>query len=699
MTGKPRFNRLHFPWRRPAAEWTRRLGLAVIVGITAGLAAAALESGLYYGSKHVIGRVIRPDTAQIFHFEWALLILPALGGLLSGLLLRWFSPNAYGHGTDLLVRAFHREGGDMRMRGATVKAVAAVGVISCGGSAGPEGPIAALGAAIGSTLARLAKFTPRDRRMMLIAGCGAGVGAIFQCPMGGALFAAGILYRDSDFESEGIVPAFVASICGYTTYMPFWGGKMPLLGGASGFAFKSAWELLPYAGLGIACGLFGILLYFCLHGVERRPLRRFNLPRWLSPALGGLATGLVACAVPQVMDGQFYFIRRALDGGIHAAQPGWSPLQLAGLFGMVAVAKCVATGLTLGSGASGGVLGPAVFIGGAAGAFVSALVEALAPGLFDAGLHKALIAVGMAGVLSAAMRVPLPAIVMVAEMTGGYYLIVPSMLVCVSAYLIGRRWGLNREQVQTAADSPVHAADAIVHLLQNWRVRDLMQRNWAETVAPGATLREMVARITPGTRPVFAVLDGPRIVGLVSVPDITRIMDEPAVAEAVIAADIMTEDLVEVYPEEDVYAALARMAQDNHIVAPVVSRGMHPVYLGMLSRDDVYAAVRRRLEEMRQHLLIEHEGLAALEQEESLHQLVMGFAPTKRERIQRLLVPIQAVGRSLRESNFRAAFGVQVIAVEEPDGRLHCPPDPDVPLRTDQRLVAVVVEDSIQKAE
>lgn len=673
---------------RPTAEWTRLFGLALVVGLAAGLAAAALEGGLHYGSRYLIGR-FNPGNAELYRWRWMFLLLPAMGGLVSGLLVWKLCPGRSGHGTDILVRAFHHEGGALPLRGPLVKGVAAIGVISCGGSAGPEGPIAALGASLGSTFARVLGLTPRERRIMLIAGCGAAVGAIFHCPMGGALFAAGILYRDTDYETDAIVPAFIASVIGYTTYYSVWGQHFPLLGSATRFTFSSGWELIPYAVLGGVCAAFCIIFYYCLHFVERRPLARFNLPPWLAPAIGGVGTGLVACAVPQVMDGQYNFIRNAIEntGDVIVTQ---SPWQLVLLFGTVALAKCVATALTVGSGGSGGVLGPSVFIGGAAGAFVAALFQAIAPGLMPDELRQAMIPVGMAGVLSASMRVPLASIMIGAEMTGGYGLIVPSMLVCVSAYVLGRKWGLNDEQVRSSAESPAHAGDAVVHMLEKWRVRDLMQTDWPQTVSPGATLSEMVEKMQLGTRPVFAVVKDRSIVGLISVPDIERIMHESPAGDVIIAADMMTQTLSTVDPDDDAYHALTLMAQDNHIVTPVVTEDNR--FVGMLSRHEVYAAVREQLDQMRSHLLLEHEGLAAIDREENLHQLVMGVAAPKTENIQRLLVPIQAVGRSLRESDFRREFGVQVIAVEMPDGTIQCPPDPDAPLQTSHRLVAIVLD-------
>jgi CIC family chloride channel protein len=680
---------------RPLPQWARLLGVAALVGVCAGLAAAGLEFCLHQGTEFLIGRYTELGEAEILRFRIELLALPTLGGLLSGVIVTLLCPSATGHGTDVLVRAFHRQGGKLPLRGPAVKAAASIGVISCGGSAGPEGPIAALGAAIGSTIGAWLPLTPRERRLLLVAGCGAGVGAIFQCPLGGALFAASILYREPDLETDALVPALVASVVGYSVFMSFWGYGHHLLAGADELTFTSPRELIPVLLLAVICAGTCGLFRHSMHFVENLVARTRRLPRWLAPALGGLATGCVACLLPQVMDGQYLFVQKAMDGTLAGGWTTWDWWHWLALFAAVLVGKSIATALTVGSGGSGGVLGPSVFLGGVAGALVGALLEAVGPTLFtqdSENLRRALIPLGMAGILSASMRAPLASLVMILEMMGSDGLIVPLMLVCGASYVLGQQWGLNDEQVRTTADSPAHAGDAVVHILENAEVREIMRADWRETVSTATTLRELVAMLKPGTRPVFAVVDHGRVVGLISPPDIERIMDEPAIAEAVIAEDLMSTELTAVHPDDDAYHALTMMAKHNHVTLPVVSRDEEQRFLGMLTRDDIYDAVRRRIEDLHRHLLLDHEALTAIEHEEELHQLLIGVSPPKQDNIQRLLVPVQAVGRSLRESDFRRQFGVQVIAIELPDGTVQCPPDPDTPLQTTQRLVAIVTE-------
>jgi CIC family chloride channel protein len=400
-------------WHSPATRWGRRVSLAILVGIAAGAAAALLDRAIHFGSDRLIGRFTHFGTADFFHFEWAILLLPALGGLVSGLLVYLGAPRSTGHGVDVLTRAFHRHFGHLPIRGPGVKGAGAAIVISTGGSAGPEGPIAALGAALGSTIARFFPLTAQERRILLIGGCAAGIGAIFRCPLGGALFATSILYSEPEFESDAIVPSFVASVIGYSTYMTILGSREPMIVGIDSLLFTKPADLPWYAILGFLCGLTSIVFFFCLRAVERGIVPRSRIPRWFLPALGGLGTGAIACLLPQVMDGRYLFIQNAVDGGLFdLAGPVESWAAWAALFGLVALAKCVATALTVGSGAPGGVLGPSVFIGGAVGACVGAIGHTLFPEAFPDELRRALIPVGMAAVLAATMRIPLAAIVM-----------------------------------------------------------------------------------------------------------------------------------------------------------------------------------------------------------------------------------------------------------------------------------------------
>jgi CBS domain-containing protein len=278
---------------------------------------------------------------------------------------------------------------------------------------------------------------------------------------------------------------------------------------------------------------------------------------------------------------------------------------------------------------------------------------------------------------------------MVTEMTGSYSLIVPSMLVCISAYVVGRRWGMIKEQVRGAAESPAHAGDLVVHTLQSWSVGKLVDRTRATIVAPETSLTELMERIQFGESPVFVVVRRGRLLGLISASDLQRLMDEPMLADVVIAEDVMRKPDTILDPQENVYRALNELRHSQDGFLPVVDPQTQR-FLGVMTREGVAKAVRGQIRRLRGSIMREHSGLIAIEQEGQLHELVSGVAPEGEYGVRRFLVPLQAIGRSLREADFRREFGVQVIAIELADGSIQCPPDIDAPLRTEQRLVALV---------
>lgn len=679
----------------------RATALAVAVGVVAGLAAAALAAGLGATTRLLIGRFADLGGPEVVRFEWALLALPALGGLVSGIVVQILARVGPGHGTDQMVHAFHYRDGDLPLRGPTVRAAASTVVIGAGGSAGPEGPIAGLGAAIGSAAGRALGLTPRERRQLLVAGCAAGVGAIFHCPLGGALFAASILYRRPEFEGGALVPAFVASAVGYATFTAFVGFGSHMLRDADRLAFGGALELPAYVVLGAACGATAVLFTALFHRTEQAFARMGPLPVWLRPALGGLLTGLVACALPQVMDGQYRTIQNALDGSLFAGPVGGArgPLLWAAILFLVVLAKCVATSFTVGSGAAGGILGPSLFLGGIVGAALGQLFDAVTPGGLGEPLRQALVPVGMAGVLAAGMRTPIAAIVMVVEMTGSYGLVVPLMVATVTAYLVGgRRAALVAGQVPGPADSPTHAGDLLVGLLERIRVRDAMQAVWPAVAERSAPLARVIASLPEGEAPVVAVVEQDRLVGVIAVAELRHLGDAADLGPLAIAEDAMTERFERVRPGDTLYDALAAIGRSGAEAVPVVG-ARDGAFLGMVTRRIVHAQVVARLREVREDLLREHAGLAAIEEESQLVHLMSGIPGAEAGRIERIPVDPELVGRSLREADFRRRHGAVVLAVVTGDRRTQCPPDPARPLRADDRLVVLLQHDEAEGAE
>ena len=672
--------------RRPVARWSRTLGLAALVGWLAGLAALALAGSLHAVVPLLIGRFVEPAAPGFFVLRWQVLLLPVAGALASALAMRALGVRLGGQGTDQLVHAFHHENGRVALRGPLVKAAAAIGVISSGGSAGPEGPIASLGAAIGSSVGRACGLSPREVRTLLVSGCAAGVGAVFGCPLGGALFATSVLYSRLEFEAPALVSAFVASAVGFSTFGSVWESRARVLAHTDTLAFASAAELPAYLFLGLACGAAAIVYGATLRRAERL-FGALPLPGWLRPALGGLATGAVACFVPQVMDGEYRVVQSILDGRFFAGAPEIDWPRWALVLTLVVVAKCCATGATVGSGSAGGVLGPSVAIGGLVGGAVGALLVALAPDLVSEPLRRSLVPVGMASVLAASMRIPIAAMAMVMEMTGSFGLIVPLMIATMTAYIVGQRFGIVASQTPTAAESPAHAGDAVVALLERYRVGDVMDRGWPNRALPATPLGAILGALVPGLPSVVPVVSDGRLVGIVSLASLRGVLDEPDVPAVAIAADLASPPSPCLEPRDSLYEAVELFQERGLDAVPVVEDRESLRFLGVLTRSAVYATVRDHLERMRASLLQEHAGIAAIEEQSELVHLLGAMSNLETGSVERVPVGPELVGRSLREIDYRRTHHAEVLAIQTGERRFLCPPDPARPLAPGDVLV------------
>lgn len=524
-----------------------------------------------------------------------------LGGLASGALVYTFAPEAEGHGTDAAIDSFHHKRGFVRARVPIIKTLASAITIGTGGSGGREGPIAQIGAGFGSCLATYLKLSARDRRIMLAAGMGAGVGAIFRAPLAGALFAAEILYRDADLESEVIVPAAMASIVGYCVYSLFLpAGKQfsPLFGGNLHYELGSVAELIPLAGLAVIVTLGSVLYIKAFYGTHDL-FRKLPLPRHFRPALGATLAGICGLLLYAAMD----YDERALavlstgygtlQGALEDAAHLGAPLLLS-----IALVKIATTSLTIGSGGSGGVFGPSMVIGGCLGAAVGQLLHQVSPGLVPR--PEIYTIMGMAGFFSGSAHAPISTIIMVSEMTGDYKLLLPTMWVSTICFVLCRPWTLYVKQVASRLESPAHRGDFIVDVLEGLRVSDVSMRP-GRTVTEAMTLREILQIIPDSRQNYFPVVDDQeRLVGIFTTDDLRSYLYDQTIWELAVARDVMTTNLLVVTPEDDLNTALRRFTQRNLDELPVVAAGDSGRLLGMLRRKDTIAVYNRRVMDQKQ---------------------------------------------------------------------------------------------------
>lgn len=380
------------------------------------------------------------------HGLWLVPIATTIGGLISGALVYGLAPETEGHGTDTVVKALHWTGGKLRARVAPVKMVASAITIGSGGSAGREGPTALIAAGFGSIYASLLKRPERERRLLVLMGMAAGLSAIFRSPIGTAIFAVEVLYGGMDFESEALIYCMLAAIVAYAVNGWFVGWQS---------LFRVPVTLMPtklvdyiwYMGLGAASGVVASVFPELFYRV-RDGFAAMRIPHWIRPGIGGLGVGLLGLWLPQVLGGGYGWIQETIDG------------QLALRLLLILVgAKMVALSLSVSSGGSGGVFAPSLFVG------------AMLGGAFAAVFHQStagMVIVGMAAVFAGAARVPIATLLMVAEMTGGYQLLVPAGLAVMLSFLVQYKLSsylkyssLYEAQVAGRYDSPSHRAENV----------------------------------------------------------------------------------------------------------------------------------------------------------------------------------------------------------------------------------------------
>ena len=391
------------------------------------------------------------------HGLWLIPVVTTLGGLLSGFIVYRFAPEAEGHGTDTAVDAFHRREGVIRARVPPLKMLASAITIGSGGAAGREGPIALITAGVASVYARLAHHSEEDRRLLLLAGMAAGLSAIFRTPMGTGVFAIEVLYGRMEFEVNALLYTMLSSAVAYTCNGVFVGFqplfKVPPIPTP---AFR---DYAAYAALGIAAGIIGTALPAVFYRT-RDLFRLLPVPLWTKPAVGGLALGILALWLPQVLGGGYGWIQRAIEGQL-----------VLHLLVLLIFAKMIAFALTVGSGGSGGVFAPSLFVGAMLGGTFAVIFHQM-PAVF--------VVVGMAAVFGAAARVPIATMLMVTEMAGGYHLLVPAGLAVMISYMLQVRLSsylryrsLYEGQVPTRRDSPAHYLEHIQIALSLLGRRDL----------------------------------------------------------------------------------------------------------------------------------------------------------------------------------------------------------------------------------
>jgi CIC family chloride channel protein len=550
--------------------------LAILIGGLAGAGSLAFlafiavgQWGLWPGAAHFLGQVMLAPW-------WLRLLIPALGGLLVGPVIAFWVPEARGTGVPEVMEALALREGYIPPRMAVLKAWCTGVTIATGGSVGREGPVVGIGAAIGSSLGRLFGCSQEKARICLACGAAAGIAATFNAPLAGALFAVEIILADLEIFYLGhIVIAAVVSVIISHRFIFFPVFVIPA------FQFKQLSEIGLYFLLGILAGLLAIAFTRCVYATDAW-FRRLALPEWLKPAIGGLCLGGVGVLSPYVLGVGYDAINLSLAGKF-----------VLGAAGFVLLAKFLATILCLGSGMSGGIMGPSLFLGAMLGTCLAAGANLLIPGLQLAPSDYALI--GMGAMVSGTTFGPITAMLIILESANNHRVIMPLMVSCMASLMTVRYlYGYSTYETKLVRRGVQLVRGHEVHILQSLKVKDYLTTGM-EVVRDDTPLPEILQKAETSPQPLFVVLNRQdELSGVLTPWDLRRVLPGPE-NPRLTARDLMSAPVATVTLEDDFVVALKRLEGNNYSFLPVVLPPEGKKVVGLLKREDVLSAYSQQL--------------------------------------------------------------------------------------------------------
>ncbi len=531
---------------------------------------------------------------------WSYVFVPVFGALLVGPLIAWFAREAKGHGVPEVMQALAMNGGRIRPRVALAKIVASALCIGTGGSAGREGPIVQVGSSLGSVVGQVLHLSDERIKNLVACGAAAGIAATFNAPIAGVAFAIEVMMSELQVKMFGNV--VIAAVSAAIVSQNFLGDRPAFT--VPSYTLASPLTLLFYLLLGLASALVGIMFIHMLSWLEDT-FDDWHFPLALKPAVGALLLGLLGVLylqlsgvafstttefelgmplienIPHVFGAGFTFIEQALQGQVNVY-----------LLGLLVLLKPLATSFTLGSGNSGGVFAPSLFIGAMLGGAMGVGFHAWQPEI--AGPPGAYALVGMAAVFSATARAPLTAMLIVFEMSNDYSMILPLMVAAVTASHLAQ--ALCPESIYTIKlmrRGIRFSQGRDMDIMQSVQVSEVMLTD-PVTVHEKDSLAELYRKFQETNLLGFPVVDKNKILsGIVTLQDLERVLAHKTIAitlHTLRVQDVAVANPITVYPDEPIWNAIQKMAPRDLARLPVVSREHEGKLIGLISRSDILRA-------------------------------------------------------------------------------------------------------------
>jgi CIC family chloride channel protein len=568
---------------RPPATWhifrsDDRLLLIVagaLVGVCSGIAAVALSQALIA----ILGWL------HPYRGYWWAFILPAVGAALSSLFLNKIMREGAGHGVPEVIYSVSRYGGLMRFRSSFSRLISSCLTIGSGGSAGPEAPIVMSGSAIGSNIARLLGLN--DRQRVALVGCGAAgaISAIFNAPIAGLIFSMEVIL--GEWAAANLIPIAIAAVAGTEISHLLQGKQIPF----SHHHFEiGSIDIVACIGLAVFTALASIMLTRAIRLVHHQA-DGIRMPGWLKAACGGAAVGLIGLYLPMVLGEGYHAIRDMMEGQF---APGIALVCLA------VMAKIIATALTLGSGGSGGIFAPCLVIGSFAGLAYHRVLVFLWPGI-DWVQEGCFVLLGMAGLVSGILQAPLTGIFLIVEITGGYEVILPLIIVsAVSTSLCHYMEPASFYLKDLVEKGQLLRPGTDARVLADLEVRELLETDCI-AVHADMLLRDFIDVVKQSRRNLFPVEDRQtgQFQGMIYMGNVRPYLFDSLMYDTVLVGQLMDARVKTVSPEDDVVEVLERMDADGLFNMPVVANHR---FLGIISKSTLLDQYRKELMVQTYHL-------------------------------------------------------------------------------------------------